>query len=138
MPKDGILHNNILRESKRFREWAQRTTYSHRKNNYKVKISIDALEKLASISPNCAICGCEMSWDVPDFAGPHPNTPTLDRVDNESELREDNVAIVCHKCNITKQDRTMLEFIDYCQIVLKNAKINFEPVFELVDDNYKL
>lgn len=138
LPEDSNIHNQMLKESRRIRTWAQRTIYHHRKNKYKVKISVDEIEELAMASPACAICGCNISWDVPDATGPRHNSPTLDRVDNEPELRADNVAIVCHKCNVTKQDRTMLEFIDYCQLVLKNAKINFEPIFELVDDNYKL
>ena len=45
--------------------------------------------------------------------------PTLDRVDNEDELREDNVQILCRRCNTIKMDRPMKDFVSYCKMIVK-------------------
>lgn len=47
-----------------------------------------------------------------------PNSPTIDRVDNEMFLNKDNIKICHYKCNITKQDRTLKEFIEFCKTIV--------------------
>ena len=58
-----------------------------------------------------------MDWQLGNKGHMHNNSPTLDRLDNEKVIRNDNVLILCYKCNATKRDRTLKEFLDYCRAV---------------------
>jgi hypothetical protein len=49
--------------------------------------------------------------------GRKDNSPALDRKSNQKILNIDNVQILSDKCNATKHNRTMKEFIEYCKIV---------------------
>ena len=51
-----------------------------------------------------------------------PNSPTLDRINNENVITNENIWIICSRCNATKLDRTLSEFIDYCQYIIDNKK----------------
>jgi len=53
-------------------------------------------------------------------------SPTLDRVNNEDVIRKDNILILCYKCNATKRDRTLEEFVGYCSAVAKKFYSHFE------------
>lgn len=54
------------------------------------------------------------------------NSPTLDRLDNESVIRKDNVATLCYRCNATKRERTLKEFLEYCNAVVTKFHSHFE------------
>ncbi len=54
------------------------------------------------------------------------NSPTLDRLDNETVIRKNNITILCYKCNATKRDRTLSEFLDYCKAVVSRFHSHFE------------
>jgi hypothetical protein len=56
----------------------------------------------------------------------HSNSPSLDRLDNESVIRRDNILILCYKCNATKRYRTLREFLDYCDVVVARLHSHFE------------
>lgn len=58
-------------------------------------------------------------------------SPTLDRLDNEEVIRSDNVLILCYKCNATKRDRTLKEFLDYCRVVVTKFHSHFEYPHEV-------
>ena len=47
------------------------------------------------------------------------NSPTLDRIENGKLINKNNIMIVCHTCNATKRNRTMVEFVEYCENVVK-------------------
>jgi len=53
-------------------------------------------------------------------------SPTLDRLDNEGVIRNDNILILCYQCNATKRDRTLKEFLDYCRAVTNRFHSHFE------------
>jgi hypothetical protein len=74
-------------------------------------------------------CGCKLSHDTPYGERgliPKTNHPILDRINNETVLRLDNVEIICWKCNSTKLNRTKEEFYEYCRDVYMILKQNYE------------
>jgi 5-methylcytosine-specific restriction endonuclease McrA len=82
------------------------------------------LEGLLVGSTHCSICGCELNHEL--GTGYSSNSPSMDRIDNEDEIRYDNIWIVCRKCNSTKSDRTMKEFYDYCKSITEKFKSTYE------------
>jgi len=64
----------------------------------------------------CEICGCIMTFDR--YRYPLDNSATLDRMNNEEIMTINNIQIICSKCNRTKSNKTMSEFIEWCNIVL--------------------
>lgn len=97
------------------RGWAINTIQNHRTLGYEVEVGFEFLESLANESNNCYICGQELNWDKKGKVV--PDSPTLDRMFNGKFIRSDNICIICHKCNRTKGERTMKEFINYCKKV---------------------
>lgn len=93
---------------------ANRTLHNHKimHKDAIINITITEIENLFRESTHCPICGIEFS------SVNRQTTQSLDRLDNEKELRVDNVWVICNKCNATKQDRTLKEFIDYCKMVV--------------------
>jgi len=86
---------------------------SHKTKGMNVLITNDEIESLYKNTTHCPICGVKLSNKS------RGNTPSLDRINNENELRIDNVWIICGKCNTTKQDRTLEEFYEYCKMVVE-------------------
>ena len=61
------------------------------------------------------MCDEPLDWEY--GTGRNDNSPTLDRVNNENILTLDNTWIICSRCNATKHNRTMKEFINYCTMI---------------------
>lgn len=93
---------------------ANRTLHNHRimHKDAIIKITISEIENLFRESTHCPLCGIKYSNES------RQTVQSLDRLNNERELRVDNVWVICNKCNATKQDRTMEEFYEYCQMVV--------------------
>ena len=100
--------------------WAQTSIYKHRKKGYKISLTIDEVCQMAKISQFCQICGIKLDWKfgTKGIGKNKPNSPSIDRINNEKELRKDNIMIICRKCNSTKSDRTFIGFINYCKLVV--------------------
>jgi len=105
-----------------FRYWSRNSISHHKRSGFVVKLSINWLEKLAEESIKCRICGNQLDWKIYGKNKVNPKSPTLDRLNNEKELREDNVIIICHECNRTKGARSWNEFISYCRMVASTCK----------------
>ena len=43
----------------------------------------------------------------------------LSEFSNCRHMTLNNIQIVCHSCNSTKRNRTMVEFIEYCKLIVK-------------------
>ena len=104
------------------RIWSQHTLWQHRKYGYKVNISIKELLQITQTTTHCAYCGCELDWSTGRGKGygigSKINTPTLDRINNETELNLANVAIVCHPCNSGKHTSTLKDYVKRCRNVV--------------------
>ena len=104
-----------FRKKRPFYVWAQATLYKHKKKGFQIMISIKELEKIALNTKECPICECKLIRS--NKKGPENNSPSLDRLDNGHTIAKDNIWIICHQYNKTKGERTLNEFIEYCQNV---------------------
>ncbi len=104
------------------RVWAARTLGGHRQRGFEVEITVDLLFDLALYTEECWICGCELDWSVGTKGKAKPNSPTLDRINNDSVLTLDNVQIICYRCNMAKSTMSMDEFTDYCTAVSERLR----------------
>ena len=105
------------------RVWSIVSRCAHKRAGYIVIISIDELEQLAKKTTHCSYCGCELKWGYGNKRGHKwQDSPSLDRVNNEKELRTDNVEIICRKCNVRKQDSSKQELLNWCKRVLEHQK----------------
>ncbi len=86
----------------------------------------EELYQVALHTELCFICGSQIDWELGNKGHMHNRSPTLDRVDNEDVIRIDNILILCYKCNATKRDRTLKEFLDYCRAVVARFYSHFE------------
>lgn len=95
--------------------WAYDSIRGHKQKRLGLTVQIDVkwLTELARRTTNCRICGQELLYLNQGRHG-RGSSPSLDRINNESVLRPDNVQIICFSCNMTKWQRTMEEFIRYC------------------------
>lgn len=80
-------------------------------------ITSEELYRLACKTDQCYICGRRLNWQLGNKGKGKPDSPTLDRLNNENVLTRDNVVILCYSCNATKRDRSLLEFVEYCGAV---------------------
>jgi hypothetical protein len=105
--------------------WAQNTIGQHKMRGFNVSLSWRTLVILADSIDNCPICGCKLDWTVntKQQKAKH-NSPSLDRINNETEITDNNSWIICHRCNVTKSDRTLIEFYNYCENILKRRNEN--------------
>src|SRR5574344_770488 len=105
------------------RLWSCYTLGGHRRYGYNVTITPDELHEIALKTERCFYCNELIDWS-PRKGKLNVRSPSLDRSNNEKEMRIDNVKIICHLCNTTKQQRTHEEFLDYCyQIAARFEKI---------------
>ena len=103
-----------------FYNWARKSLYSHKKKGVKIELGNKELEQMAINAKFCPLCGCELKLNKENVKS---NSPTLDRINNENVIRKDNVMIICQQCNITKGERTLKEFIDYCKLIASLEKM---------------
>ncbi len=108
------------------KRWASGSLNRHRRRGYVINISIMELENLAKKSTSCPYCGIKFSWVGNKKS--RINSPALDRINNEKEIRLDNTEIICYRCNATKWNRTREEFIKYCGAVFENRKLRVAEI----------
>lgn len=95
--------------------WAMRCVADHRKKGFDVRIGPKVLASIRRETSRCSMCG-----ELMKVGGGKMTmlSPTLDRIDNGSVITEDTIWIVCHRCNTTKLDRSLDEFVDYCRMIV--------------------
>lgn len=124
-------HPEVKEKSKEYREknayhfWANRTLKSHKSKGIQVNLTIDELEEKAKNSKFCPICGRELR-----FGGGISDeySATLDRINNENEIKKDNCVILCHRCNTSKYKMNLKEFIEYCEYVTNHKEKIFTEI----------
>lgn len=102
------------------RRWAYATRVSHREK-YVIKISIDELAKKALQTTHCPLCDIELNYER-NRGRAYPDTPSWDRIDNNIIMNAKTTQILCTKCNTTKSNRTMKQFIAYCTKIANKYK----------------
>ena len=110
-----------LRERNPYLYWASSVLRAHRGRGHAVELTVKELERAARDTRECGLCGCNLAWVY--AAGerrkrtPRDN-PSLDRRDNGNTLTLDNIMIVCFRCNASKQERTLAQFVEYCSTIV--------------------
>ena len=97
-----------------YKWWAQNTIHGHRKRGFDVQLTVGQLEDLAKATSNCCICNVPFDWGFSSNKE-RMREPSLDRINNAHILTIGSVQIICVKCNLTKGNRTMREFVRYCK-----------------------
>lgn len=106
-----------LEQPKTIKMWAH-GCISHKKRNKKfnVTLTVEELTIKAENTKECPLCGCKLNY-TEKRRKTTGCSPTIDRINNESIVSNDNIWILCHSCNSTKRNRTLQEFIEYCKKV---------------------
>jgi 5-methylcytosine-specific restriction endonuclease McrA len=94
---------------------ATKTLSSHKKRGCKIMVTIDEIENMFNASMHCPICGLEYSENDDNIYA----SKSLDRINNELEIRIDNTWIICYRCNTSKGTFSTNEFIEYCKRITK-------------------
>lgn len=102
------------------RAWVNFVLSNHKRRGYIVNITNNELLEAIKNIKSCPFCGCELVWEY--GKGINKSTPTLDRINNEKDINLDNIQILCRKCNAMKQDKTMIELVEWCEIIYKKFK----------------
>src|SRR3989304_2271033 len=99
------INSKKWREENPYRYWAIGTINRHKRKGFTILSTIDEIEFLAKRIKNCSYCNIELDWSWGN-KGPKLNSPSLDRINNEKELRKDNIQIICYDCNAVKRTKT--------------------------------
>lgn len=97
--------------------WAEHAINSKKRNN-RFTVTLTVKELLDKIVYKCPLCGARLYYGSKE-TDVHGKSPSLDRINNEDTVNKDNTWIICLKCNATKSNRTLQEFIDYCTKISK-------------------
>ncbi len=108
--------------------WKKRVIKLHKAKGFDIQLAPHELEALARDATNCRICDVPLDWI--NRTQTNLYSPTLDRIDNEKIVSSTTIQIVCKRCNTSKCDMTMSEFVNYCEMVTKKFA-NVENVEEL-------
>jgi len=102
------------------RSWVITCLSNHRrKNKYSIQLSYKELLDFVCNVDTCSFCNVSLLWEKKDGNKVlNDRSPTLDRIDNENIITKDNIQIICFRCNRTKGNRTMDEFVKYCQNIV--------------------
>jgi len=101
-------------EKYRISFWSSNTIQQHKKVGCSINFTPSELTKKAKETKHCLFCKCELGWHN---NGIQNNSPTLERLNNDTNLTLQNIAILCYQCNSTKRDRTLLEFANYISLI---------------------
>lgn len=124
--------NNKEKIRQYFKEWelknpfyhvARATLYKHKKyKNCIVKdVSTKWLMDKFKDTPYCEICGVLLDYSKKGKLV--SNSPSLDRLNNEKEIRKDNIQILCHRCNSTKGDKNIKDLVSWCKLVIQKYAV---------------
>src|SRR3972149_10470373 len=102
----SIVYIKNWNKENSYRIWAVKTLLQHKKRKFNIIISYNELELLAKNTKNCTYCNIQLDWSIGNKGKAKFNSPSLDRINNEKEIRLDNVQILCWQCNFTKRIRT--------------------------------
>jgi hypothetical protein len=106
-----------------FITWADMIIHGHEKNGCIIKVNREYLINLARNTTECKICKTKFLYKFGN--GYNNKNPSLDRINNEMEIREDNIQIICKLCNTTKNNRSLEEMDQWVKnwISFRNQKV---------------
>lgn len=117
-----------------FYSWAKKSMDDHKYNNKKIYFNFSCRE-LAYFAANiktCCFCNLKLDFN-PKNNKNRWKSPSLDNKDCKNSIGLTDILILCRKCNLTKSDRLLIEFINYCKIIIKNK--NKKRTFYEIEKN---
>jgi len=126
--KYKIAYKKWLKKNPHY-SWSKATLKSHKKKDYIINIKPKELSEIAKIVKRCQICNCKLQWNQGNSDGKVKyNSPTLDRINNHRLIDKKEIQIICHKCNTTKSNRSMNDFVKYCKLIVNKFDIPKEAL----------
>jgi hypothetical protein len=95
--------------------WAYHVIKSHESKGVTIEFTFQELAARARQVFNCQYCDQLLAWN--DSKRNDPNSPSLDRLNNETIMTVYNTRIVCRWCNWSKNNMTLEEFRGRCKAV---------------------
>lgn len=115
--KCDTIARNLFLKSHPINIWASKTINKHKIHGYIVLFNVKELVSFIGNKSTCEICGKELDFSYGNKKHSLHNSPSLDRINNELELRLDNIQLLCNECNITKGTKDMNTFVKYCKLI---------------------
>ena len=101
-----------------YRSWAKNTKAHHESKGVVVDFSMDELERVARIHDRCMLCGKPLHYGRKENGNTSDNSPTLTSVNNSNHIDKNSVFVLCIKCNSLMQNRSMVELLDFCRMII--------------------
>ena len=102
----------------RIKRWARnKATNSlgyHRRLGHEILVSIDYVEQLFLNTKVCSICGKYLKCELGNSRKALHDSGSLDRIDNDTNLTEDNIWVICFECNTMKGTKSLRELQIQC------------------------
>lgn len=92
---------------------ARRALQKHKENGHIILVSSGDVITMFETTTHCPLCGVELT----NTLDKSKTGKSLDRINNEEELRSDNLWVICNRCNFIKRDMTLKEFVKYCGVI---------------------
>jgi len=108
-----IAHNRWADKNPHLR-WAHTSMYSHKRRGFRLLFSYQELKMLAEQTMECGYCGGKLLYNRQTSL---MERPTLDRTEGDIVVRLEDVQIICHRCNVSKSNRTHSEFVHFCKLI---------------------
>lgn len=113
-----ITSRTFRNKLERVKSWAASTLRRHKLKGFIIKITLQELIDYAMMIDNCEYTNVKLDWFAKDK--PNKNSPSLDRIDNEQDIRIDNIRIVCKLVNTMKQNLTLQEYVKHCKYIYEH------------------
>lgn len=123
--KRMVINTRNWRNRNSKRIWAQSRINGHKRDNYEIKITKEELIDFIKNINTCAICGIEINFiqGIGNNEHNYSNRASLDDINNSHIISINNIQIVCHRCNSTKHNRSMKEFLSYCKMIVDKFQV---------------
>lgn len=99
--------------------WARSSINHHKRQNSEICFSAEDLAEFSKNKISCPWCKIELSWGSNTLMN---STPSLENLNLKKVLQLDDIEIVCFKCNTSKSDRTLSDYIEYIEKILPGLK----------------
>lgn len=107
----------------KYKLFASSTFNDHKRyDKYILNITKDEINHLAMNTHKCIYCNVELNYNRGNKHKTEPNSPSLDRINNENIINIKNIQIICHRCNTIKHDMSHNEFVIYCKNIANKFK----------------
>jgi hypothetical protein len=111
---NALNHRKKLKAEQPARYRAKKFFDVHRKD-VSPEVTKEYLEYLFLTVKTCQCCGKALTLEYEERASreyrSNPNSPSIDRVNNNEGYSKDNIAVICWECNYRKTDLTLSDLI---------------------------